>query len=85
MGGPHKSNGQGLLGRAFVVYPRTRLAISICSRQSGSVLGGAGDNAGKGIAESNCRLLELVSGFDAPCISRSPIPEPRHFRRIDRL
>ena len=63
IGGPLTSNVEGLLPRAFLVSSRTRFAISMRSRQSGSMLGRGGDSTGSGLSESSCRLVGTVRGL----------------------
>lgn len=69
MAGPCMSSVEDLLPRAFLVSSRNRLAISIRSRQSGSIPGGGGDRTGEDFAESRCLLSEPVWNSDTFCIS----------------
>ena len=64
MGGPCMSNVKGLSPRAFLASSRTRLAISIRSRQSGSMPGGGGNSAREELSESRCRLSGSVWDSD---------------------
>lgn len=64
MGGPCMSNVEDLLPRAFLVSSRQRLAISIRSRQSGSMPGGGGNSVGDEPAEARWLLVGPVCRSD---------------------